>query len=340
MNSKILIAFVLTLAALPSARATETENLNMQVLPAQGTETPHVTVSAEGQDSIPKMELKKPFPKTTYLFRTDDAQLQATFDEALQKARGNIVLGKDNTRYMVEGAQYRHLWTETQPMGGNMFARHDLEIAVNNQMIFIETQREDGRLVESVNDVTTSQYCRFTSFQGFCFPIEAFEVYYWLEKDKEFLRLLYQCFEKYDAYLWRFRDSNNDGYLETWCAGDTGEDFTTRFAGGWSMHYWPYDVPPTTNNMVDERIVGKKEAEKKADYFRNNGKNSFPQESMDIMSYSYAARDALALISRELARRGARRCLSARPWLVKQGRPRHTAMSEAVMRFMGISLGD
>ena len=36
MNSKILIALVLALAALPAARATETENLNMQVLPAPG----------------------------------------------------------------------------------------------------------------------------------------------------------------------------------------------------------------------------------------------------------------------------------------------------------------
>ena len=38
MNSKTLaaIALVLALAALPAARATETENLNMQVLPAPG----------------------------------------------------------------------------------------------------------------------------------------------------------------------------------------------------------------------------------------------------------------------------------------------------------------
>ena len=38
---------------------------------------------------------------------------------------------------------------------------------------------------------------------------------------------LYAVLEKHDQYLWKVRDSNRDGCLEAWSAGDTGEG---RFA--------------------------------------------------------------------------------------------------------------
>ncbi len=39
---------------------------------------------------------------------------------------------------------------------------------------------------------------------------------------------LYNALAAHDARLWRTRDSNGDGLLETWCVWDTGEDECTR----------------------------------------------------------------------------------------------------------------
>ena len=47
-------------------------------------------------------------------------------------------------------------------------------------------------------------------------------------KDPGYLDLLYTTLERFDSYLWRVRDSDGDGCLETWCKYDTGEDHALR----------------------------------------------------------------------------------------------------------------
>jgi hypothetical protein len=98
-------------------------------------------------------------------------------------------------------------------------------------------------------------------------------LYYWNKKqDKDYLKRLYHSIEAFDTYLWKYRDSDGDGCLESWCVWDTGEDNSNRFAGtklNGGGHSG--EVPP------DDPV--------------------FPVESMDYMSYSYDARAALAAIS-------------------------------------------
>ncbi|HPY93972.1 MAG TPA: hypothetical protein PLR12_00960, partial [Clostridia bacterium] len=43
-------------------------------------------------------------------------------------------------RVLVEGGGYHKIWLETQPMGGEMYAKRDLEAAMNNQLLFMECQ--------------------------------------------------------------------------------------------------------------------------------------------------------------------------------------------------------
>jgi hypothetical protein len=98
-------------------------------------------------------------------------------------------------------------------------------------------------------------------------------MYYWNKKqDKEYLSRLYHSLEAFDTYLWKYRDSDGDGCLETWCVWDTGEDNCNRFAGTkLNIGGFSGEVPP------DDPV--------------------FPVESMDYMSYSYDARITLAEIS-------------------------------------------
>lgn len=264
------------------------------------------TIQSSAQTSV---------PKTGVTFKTSDTKLQRLYDEAEKKAQWNIA---DFGQYkvLVEGAEYKNVWLETQPMGGYMYGKRNLEVARNNIQIFMDNQREDGRLpgmlhynsdkpsvyysnlpgtAQTKNEKLTAYY---GWFQGYCFPMPAYELYFWLNKDRQYLEQLYTSLEKFDQYLWKTRDSDNDGCLETWCICDTGEDGCTRFKG--TIWAWPYDYAPSGDAI-------RKLSEKERKAIGINEKNidrvdqfPTPMESMDIMSYSYSGRDVLALISKEL----------------------------------------
>ena len=212
-------------------------------------------------------------PDTGVSFRTDDAALQRLFDTAEEKARLNLAwFGADQV--LVEGGGYEKIWLETQPMGGEMYAKRHMTAALNNQLLFMRAQRADGRLPGSIQCMPDgSVEPQFNKFQGFCFPWHALNMYYWAKLDGNYLEQLARTLEAFDAYLWRVRDSNGDGCLESWCVYDTGEDNALRY--GDAPVYCTEDTPPAGCSVV-------------------------PMASMDFMSFSYACRDTLAQISRLL----------------------------------------
>lgn len=216
-------------------------------------------------------------PKNRVSFQSGDAALQQLYDEAVRKCLNNLArFGED--RVLVEGGGYEKIWLETQPMGGEMYAPYDLEAALNNQLLFMRHQRADGRLPGSIQGFADgSVEAQFNKFQGFCFPWPALNLYYWLApyvtpaERSAYLDRLADCLERFDAFLWRVRDSDGDGLLESWCVYDTGEDNAVRY--GDAPVYCTEDVPPQGYEIV-------------------------PMASMDVMSFSYAARDTLCEISR------------------------------------------
>lgn len=247
-----------------------------------------------GQNSSP-IEPNKPLPETSVTFKTSDKKLQNLFDKACEKAQWNIaVFGK--YKVLVEGAQYKNVWLETQPMGGYMYARQNLETALNNILIFIDYQREDGRLPGMLSYKNGDITAHYGWFQGYCFPMPAFELYFWLNKDKVYLERIYNALSKFDDYLWKTRDSDRNGCLETWCFWDTGEDDCSRL--GNSPNSWIYDYPPSAEKI---RKMGPEEMKACCAKIISDFKDfPVPIESMDVMSYSYSGRDVLAKISKEL----------------------------------------
>lgn len=211
--------------------------------------------------------------KASVAFHSSDPALQRLFDTAEEKARRNLQqFGPDQV--LVEGGGYEKIWLETQPMGGEMYAKRNMTAALNNQLLFMKTQRADGRLPGSIQCMPDGRIePQFNKFQGFCFPWHALNMYYWAGLDEAYLRRLAQTLEAFDAYLWRVRDSDGDGCLESWCVYDTGEDNAVRY--GDAPVYCTEDTPPEGYGVV-------------------------PMASMDFMSFSYACRDTLAQISRLL----------------------------------------
>ncbi|MDR2505741.1 MAG: hypothetical protein LBD16_06505 [Oscillospiraceae bacterium] len=212
-------------------------------------------------------------------FTTSNTILQRVYDAALSKSYANIQ-SFAGRRALVEGGGYEKIWIETQPMGGEMFAGYDMELARNNVMLFMENQRGDGRLPGSIRLENGKLVPEFNKLQGFCFAEPALNLYYWMERDAAYLKRLYECLEAYDAYLWRTRGSGGNGCLEAWCVTDTGEDGALRY--GDAPFWWTEETAPVGCAVV-------------------------PIQSMDIMGYSFAARNTLAKISAILENGGAER---------------------------------
>lgn len=192
-------------------------------------------------------------------FETKDPLLSHLVKQAEKKCRLNIKnFGGDPV--LVEGGGYEKIWLETQPMGGAMYASRDFATGLNNSLMFMRHQRADGRIPGSIAVIDGKVVPQFNKFQGFCFPEPALDLYYLGGKDAEYLAQLTKTLEAFDAYLWRVRDSDGDGCLETWCKYDTGEDHAMRYAD--APDPWEEETPP-------------------------QGCTAVPIASMDVMSYSY-----------------------------------------------------
>lgn len=207
-------------------------------------------------------------PNTSVTFQTSDPLLQKLTDTAARKSLHNLK-NFDGRTVLIEGGGYEKIWLETQPMGGEMYAKRNMEAGLNNQLLFMEHQREDGRMPGSIAMLDGVLTPQFNKFQGFCFPAPALNMYYLSGRDSHYLDLLYTTLERFDNYLWRVRDSDGDGCLETWCKYDTGEDHALRY--GDAPDAWEEETPPQGCQFV-------------------------PIASMDVMSYSYSARETLAKI--------------------------------------------
>jgi len=240
--------------------------------------------------------LKNKYLQTGVHFESKDTLLKKLFDVAEAKAISNIHVYTPEYTVMVEGGGYPFVWLETQPMGGVMYAKRDIKIALDNILIFINNQRKDGLLagmiyntannVWNMKDSTSedgSLGLHFESLQGLYLADPALELYYQLNHDKNYLDAIYSALEKYDNYLWKYRDSDNDGCLETWGMTDNGEDHLERFR--YAPWGWNGNIAPKMErfaNISDSTDVGD---------------CPVPEESMDVMGYSYSCRDVLAKIS-------------------------------------------
>ncbi len=220
-----------------------------------------------------KKQLQKGFIvkiKTNVSFKTSYELLQKLVDTAEEKSLNNLKQF-ESRMVLIEGGGYEKIWLETQPMGGEMYAKRNLEAGLNNNLLFMETQREDGRLPGSIALLDGTITPQFNKFQGFCFPSSALNMYYLIGKEDDYLTLLASALEKFDSYLWKVRDSDGDGCLESWCKYDTGEDYALRY--GDAPDDWDKETPPKNCRIV-------------------------PMASLDIMSFSYSARETLSKIGR------------------------------------------
>jgi hypothetical protein len=291
----------------------------------------HTTTNDPAAKTIPQrprvMEIaKNDHGQTGVSFHTSDARLQRLFDSAEAKAAENIYEITPGMKVLVEGGGFSHVYLETQPMSGEMYAKRDPGIALNNQLIFMLCQRADGRFPGVVRSVERARKAYFKDgkwleyftelpelgivteereLSGYCFPMPAWKMYFWSGKDREYLVLLYAALETFDGYLWKTRDSNHDGLLETWCTWDTGDDGDPRLTTRGAPTHWAFDQPPGTPGLPIPR-----DPASYAYYWSERKQQGLPPPtpdellvpiaSININGYSYDGRLTLARISHEL----------------------------------------
>lgn len=114
-------------------------------------------------------------------------------------------------------------------MGGEMYFFRDPVAALNNTLLFMETQRQDGRLPGSIQCVQDGIVPQFNKLQGFCFARPALRLYYLNGQDRDYLLALRKCLSSFDAWLHRTRDLWQNGILASYCVYDTGDDNAVRY---------------------------------------------------------------------------------------------------------------
>jgi hypothetical protein len=273
-------------------------------------------------DNVVDRFLKMPLPEAGVTFTSNDPELGRLYAKAERLAAANRAQFTPEIPALIEGGGYSRVYTETQPMGGEMYAKRDLRVALNNQLLFMLCQRADGRLPGCVISAHTGgerdwdsdvfMWCvkdwlpwglisDYEQFQGNALPGPAFKMWWLIGKPDGYLELLANCLEAFDAYLWRTRDPYKEGVLQSWCEWDTGEDNSARFGG--SPTRWPHDYPPDGEHTPDPN-----DPEDQRRYYlwshvlKQEVKEPVlvPFRSMDIMAYSYENRAIRALISEEL----------------------------------------
>lgn len=220
-----------------------------------------------------------PLPTTSVNFTTSDTQLQALYNHAITKEASNTVQFAPGFDVLVEGCGYGNVWLETQPMGGAMYGVRNLRVALNNQLIFMRTQREDGRLPGMVTKTGTDGVVHPTysypgnanhsMLQGFYMASPAIDVALLMAAGgtplptvSAYLGELSVTLAAFEAWLWRARNSSGTGVLWLTDTADTGEDGSDKYR-------------PLPSNPI-----------------------SPPFESMDMMGYAHDAQRALARIAR------------------------------------------
>jgi hypothetical protein len=96
-----------------------------------------------------------PLPPTSVQFTSTDKAFGGLLAHAEDQEALNVhpfLASPIDFPILVEGAQFHAAWLETQPMGGAMYATRNMRIAVNNQLVFMRTQRADGALPGQVRE--------------------------------------------------------------------------------------------------------------------------------------------------------------------------------------------
>ena len=206
--------------------------------------------------------------KTSTSFVTDQKRLQGIYDNAERILLSSVKAFGDR-RILTDSPDGDTATLNSEIIGASVLSHYDTEAAIDTLKAFLATQREDGRMADSICCRGGDISCRYDKLTGLCFAEEALSLYYLTrKKDDTYLEALLRSLERFDAYLWSHHDLNFNNCLEIFNESETEEgQGAGRYAPVQAEHYGEIrDVSP------------------------------FPVESADLMSFDVSLRRVIAQI--------------------------------------------
>lgn len=161
--------------------------------------------------------------KTSTTFVTDNKHMQALYDGAERVLLSSVKAFGDR-RVLTAGPRADRMTLNSEVAGAATLSAYDLEAALNTAMAFFATQREDGRLADSVFYRDGVASARYEALTGFCFAEEALSLYYLTRsKDRDYLEALLSSLIRFDTYLWEHHDLNFNRCLEIFSESEAEE---------------------------------------------------------------------------------------------------------------------
>lgn len=254
---------------------------------------------------------------------------------------------------LVEGAQYIGAWLETQPMAGAMWATRSIRLGLDNQLVFMRTQRSDGRLSHRVDcgqhkaktcDPNASLPAAGPEpvyLQGLYMASPAVDMAWFMScqpdcgnlsattatQARAYLTEVASSLARYDEYLWATRNDSSCGGLRSGainlssCPAVPSDDSPGNRRG----LLWSVGSGLGYGQHGSDGDSGEDGSDK---YINNTG----PIQKMDMMGYSYDLRRSLARIAALLGNTTAASQWTSAAMLVQQRtitnlwRPDHSAM--------------
>lgn len=172
-----------------------------------------------------------------FVISADSApQLEAVFYKAIEKLLDCVKPNGRGDSILQEGGVYDGCWLEsTGTINAELLSRFVPAVAGATLAQFARLQRDDGLIPYKI---TAAGEPVFRQIQLVTPLMRSAWHYYKLNgEDDDFLELMYEAVERYDAWLAKYRNTRGTGCVEAFCTFDTGHDLSARF---WHVPDTPY----------------------------------------------------------------------------------------------------
>lgn len=215
--------------------------------------------------------------KTGVKFTTTNKKLSDIYESAMSTLLQSIKpFGGRNV--LLDSPESDKISLDCALMSALTLAQFDMETAVNSVMVFLLTQREDGRLASSVACVDGRIEPSYNALTGLGYANEVWRIYALMrKKNPVYAQKLCDSLIKLDEYLWAKHDKNANGCLEIFSESDS-------FEGEGAMRFAPIRV----NVDKDTRTI-----------------SPFPVETPDLMAFDYSVRRTISEFGKALGRKDA-----------------------------------
>lgn len=153
---------------------------------------------------------------------------QNLFHDALAGLQANCRLVKgSNSPVLIEGGYYSGIWMECAPLEGLVYAPVSTAVARLNHTSFFREQFADGQIPPYIwaEKVGSGQIQQTVPIAETAYELAM------MTGDEELLRETYHAWEKWDAWMTGYRDTQHQNICEAFCEYDTGHDNSGRFHG-------------------------------------------------------------------------------------------------------------